>query len=237
MFKRLTLAFLMVAAPGVALAAEPGRVAGAWNADQAEKELALKLGGDTNAGKRAYEVCSACHLPSGAGRADGAYPKLAGQHATVLIKQIVDIRSGLRDVRGMHSFISELKDAQDVADVAAYVQSLCIPPGNGRYAGDDAESRIAEGKGLYERDCGDCHQARGEGVGEKFYPALAGQHYRYLVREMADIRDRYRINSNPDMVKVIKKYDNQKLASMAAYLAGLPTPGSPCPPVPARAAR
>ena len=45
-------------------------------------------------GEEIFEICSACHLPSGAGRPDGTFPQLAGQHATVLIKQIADIRGG-----------------------------------------------------------------------------------------------------------------------------------------------
>ena len=243
MFKILALALLILPVAGTALADGPakssGKVSavGTWNADEAEKEEALRLGGNAGDGKAAFEVCSACHLPSGVGRLDGSYPKIAGQHATVLIKQIVDIRIGLRDARGMHTFVKELRNAQDVADVAAYVENLCIPPGNGRYPGSDADGRIAEGKTLYDRDCSDCHQPRGEGVKAKFYPMLAGQHYRYLARAMADIRDRYRDNSNPDMVKVIKKYDNAKLGSIAAYLASLPTPGTPCAPAPARDVR
>ena len=56
-----------------------------WNAQEGEKIEALKLKGDKKRGEEAYEVCGACHLPSGAGRPDGSFPQLAGQHTTVLI--------------------------------------------------------------------------------------------------------------------------------------------------------
>ena len=59
-----------------------------WNAQEGEKIEALKLKGDKKRGEEAYEVCGACHLPSGAGRPDGTFPQLAGQHTTVLIKQM-----------------------------------------------------------------------------------------------------------------------------------------------------
>jgi cytochrome c553 len=235
MFKILTLAFLTLQFAGFAIAAEsekeselPAAVTPA--VDTSEKAQALKQGGNPGEGKGAFEVCSACHLPSGLGRKDGSYPKLAGQHTSVLIKQIAEIRSEMRENPGMHSFAMELKGAEDIANVAAYIETLCIPSGNGTYGGLDADTRIAEGKTIYERDCSDCHKPKGEGVKEKFYPVLAGQHYRYLLRQMEDIRDGYRRNGDPDMVKTIKKYRNDKLMGVAAYLASLSTPGTPCEP-------
>ena len=201
---------------------------------EAERALAFAEGGDAAAGNAAYEVCSACHLPSGFGRRDGDTPKLAGQHATVLIKQIADIRAHVRQNAGMHSFAMELRGPRDIADVAAHIESLCIPPGNGRYLMPDADTRIAEGGRIFARDCVDCHQPRGQGSKEKGYPMLAGQHYRYLLRQMADIRDGYRRNVDPEMVKAISQHKNSELQSLAAYLAALETPGTPCVPAPAR---
>jgi cytochrome c553 len=51
---------------------------------------------------------------------------------------------------------------------------------------------------------------------------------------MSDIRDGYRQNVDPDMVNAIKNHKNDKLQSLAAYLATLDTPGTPCEPVQAR---
>lgn len=195
---------------------------------KAEREQALAESGDAATGKAAFEVCAACHLPSAFGRQDGTYPKLAGQHATVLIKQIADIRADARENRTMHEFALELKDARDIANVAAYIETLCIPPENGRYLRNDVEKRVAEGRQLFERDCADCHAPRGQGNKAKGYPVLAGQHYRYLLRQMSDIRDGYRSNADPDMVSTIKRHPNAALESMAAYLASLATPGTPC---------
>lgn len=236
MLKMSSLLFLALFAMAPARAAEPTRSAlppapqKLPSMAEAERALALAEGGDAASGKEAYAVCSACHLPSGFGRRDGGYPKLAGQHSTVLIKQIADIRAHVRENPGMHSFVMELRDPRDIANVAAHIESLCIPPGNGRYVLPDADARIAEGKKIYEKDCADCHQAMGQGSKEKSYPALAGQHYRYLLRQMSDIRDGYRQNVDPDMVKTIKKHKNDKLESLSAYLATLETPGTPCPP-------
>ncbi|MDR1994629.1 c-type cytochrome, partial [Azonexus sp.] len=199
-----------------------------WNAQEGEKIEALKKKGDIKNGEEAYEVCGACHLPSGAGRPDGTFPQLAGQHATVLIKQMADIREGLRDNPTMYPFAKTLTDPQELADVATYIQSLCIPTNHGKYEGADASLQIAKGKDLYENECKECHGVNGEGNKEKFYPVIAGQHYKYLLRQMTDIRDGKRRNANPDMVKIIKKYDDKQLVAISAFQSNLSMPGAMC---------
>lgn len=128
-----------------------------WNAQEGEKIEALQLEGDVTRGEEAYEICGACHLPSGAGRPDGTFPQLAGQHTTVLIKQMADIRAGLRDNPTMYPFAVTLVDPQELADVSAYIESLCIPTDHGKYEGADVSIQIAKGREMYEKDCMECH--------------------------------------------------------------------------------
>ena len=199
-----------------------------WNAQEGEKIEALKMKGNAKEGRDGYEICGACHLPSGAGRPDGTFPQLAGQHTTVLIKQMADIRAGLRDNPTMYPFAKELTDAQELANVSAYIESLCIPVDHGKYEGADAAAQIAKGKDLYEKQCVECHGKNGEGNKEKFYPVIAGQHYKYLLRQMTEIRDGHRRNANPDMVKVIKPYTNDQLVAISAYQSSLTMPGAMC---------
>jgi len=242
MRKLLTVALSIVLVPAFALAAGPAaeKKAGIeskdykWNAQEGEKIEALKLKGDPKNGKETYEVCGACHLPSGAGRADGTFPQLAGQHATVLIKQMADIREGLRDNPTMYPFAKEaMVKPQELADTSAYIQTLCIPVDHGVYEGPDAAKQVADGKVLYEKECKNCHGANGEGDKEKFYPVIAGQHYKYLLRQMTEIRDGKRRNANPDMVKIIKPYSNEQLVAISAYQSSLVMPGSMCKAKPA----
>jgi cytochrome c553 len=191
-----------------------------WNAQEGEKIEALKKKGDPKAGEDLFEVCSACHLPSGAGRPDGTFPQLAGQHATVILKQLADIRSGLRDNPIMYPFALTLSDPQQLADTAAYIQTLKIPHDNGKGPGTDLET----GKKLFERDCKTCHGANGEGNAEKFFPVLAGQHYKYMLRQATDIRDGRRRNANPDMVKIIKTYSDKEIDAIVDYMSRLEMP-------------
>ncbi len=195
-----------------------------WNEKNAEMAEALRLKGDVQAGQEDYKAyCEACHLPNGRGNPHGSIPQLAGQHPAVVIKQLADIRSGLRSNPKMYPFAMKLRDAQALESVAAYLATLGVPRDSGKYEGPNAAKLIAAGKVLYNRECVQCHQSNGDGAAEKFYPVLAGQHYRYLLQQMVDIRDGRRRNSHPDMVRVIAKYDDAQLVAIAAYQATLVT--------------
>lgn len=234
MKKTLVMALVLALVPTVVLAGAPApKKAGieekgyVWNVQEGEKIEALKLKGNAKAGKEAYEVCGACHLPSGSGRPDGTFPQLAGQHATVIIKQIADIREGLRDNPTMYPFAQTLTDAQELADVSAYIQTLCIPREHGMGSKDPAI--LKHGEELYKKECTSCHGANGEGDKAKFYPVLAGQHYKYMLRQVTEIRDGKRRNANPDMVKIVKKYSDRDLDAVVTYMSTLTMPGTLCP--------
>ncbi|BAU46732.1 cytochrome C [Sulfurifustis variabilis] len=190
----------------------------AWDAPVREEVEALRREGNAARGREAYEVCRGCHGADAAGRPDGSYPRLAGQHATVLIKQLADIRAGRRDNQKMYPFASRhVLDVQGIADLAAYLEGLPAPEANGRGEGTDLE----RGRRLYERDCASCHGKDGAGDAARFYPALAGQHYRFLLRELHDIRDGKRRNANPEMVQVVKPYTEPEMEAVSDHLSRL----------------
>lgn len=192
-----------------------------WNDIKGELKTALEAKGDPTRGEAAFESCAGCHRKDASGRVSGAYPRLSGQHATVLMKQIVDIRAGRRSNQKMEPFVDDhALTAYQIADLAVYLQGLPISKENGKGTGAGA----AKGKAIYDNDCADCHGASGQGSAAKFYPMVAAQHYRYLLREMQYIRDGDRRNSNPDMVKVIKSYANADLEALADYMAQLAPP-------------
>jgi len=192
-----------------------------WNADSGEKKEILKLKGNAERGKEAYQGCQGCHKPTGAGIPDGTYPQLAGQHASVLIKQMADTREGRRDNPKMFPFAGKhVVTPQEIADIAVYLQNIKIPRDNGKGPG----TSLAPGKELYTKDCLICHGDNGEGNAAKFYPVLAGQHFKYLAREIRDIRDGKRRNANPKMVKVVKDYTNTEAEAVADYMSRLLMP-------------
>jgi cytochrome c553 len=193
----------------------------AWNEIKGEMKEALEAKGDKQRGEAAFDQCVGCHRKDASGRVSGAYPRLAGQHATVLIKQIADIRAGRRSNEKMEPFVdNHVLNAVGIADVASYLESLPIPAGNGKGSG----TALERGKQLYDKDCADCHGAKGEGNAAKFYPMVAAQHYRYLLREIEQIRNGYRRNANPDMSNIIKPYTSADLEAVADYMSQFGAP-------------
>jgi len=192
-----------------------------WNELKGEKLEALRLRGDAARGEEAFVVCQGCHKQGATGSASGVYPRLAGQHATVLIEQMADIRSGKRMNQKMAPFADEhVLTIQEITDIAAYLQALPIPPNIGTGPGD----ALARGNELYAKDCATCHGKSGEGKADKFFPLVAGQHFKYLLREVRFIRDGQRGNANPDMVIVIKGYRDEDLEAVADYMSRLVAP-------------
>jgi cytochrome c553 len=186
-----------------------------------ELKTALEAKPDVARGKSAYEACEGCHRKDGSGRANGTYPRLAGQHARVMVKQLVDIRSGRRHNVDMAPLVTEpVLSLQAMVDIAAYVQGLPVAANNGKGGG----CALALGKQLYDRDCASCHGAAGQGDAATFGPMVAAQHYRYLLRELVHIGDGSRGNSQAGMVKVVKPYSQAELEAVADHMSRLPPP-------------
>jgi len=215
-------ACIFAAAVAAAAAAALAQDRDAARRDPDELTAALALPGDPARGRRAYEACASCHLPSGAGRPDGTFPQLAGQHRAVLVKQLVDIRSGRRANPVMAPYARALLDAQDIADVAAYVATLPPPSDQGLGEGRD----LARGGRLYGRDCARCHGASGEGDAARIVPALRGQHYAYLLRQVRSISSGLRGNAHPEMASVVAEYSDAELQAVVDYAARLGRDGA-----------
>jgi cytochrome c553 len=210
------MALLALSLAACAAPARQAAPAAPWNEITGEKLLALRLKGDAARGAQAFEVCQGCHRRGATGSTSGTYPRLAGQHASVLIEQMADIRSGRRGNEKMLPFADEhVLSPQDIADIAAYLSALPVPAALGVGPG----TRLARGEALYRRDCASCHGDRGQGDGPKFHPMIAGQHFRYLLREVGLIRSGERGNSNPDMVRVIRPYSDEDLEAVSDYVS------------------
>ena len=209
----------------------------AWLEAGGEREEALSLTPDRERGIEVYEVCAGCHLLEGWGETSGTFPQLAGQHKEVLIKQLADIREGNRDNPTMYPFAlddqimaaagykeGEIKAAQLVADVTDYISKLPMNPENGKGEWDESAPEFAQGKKLYDDNCVKCHGETGEGMADKFYPRIQGQHYAYMMRQFEWIRDGKRRNANPDMVEQIKGFSNKDMQMVINYVSRAPVP-------------
>jgi len=178
-----------------------------------------------------FEVCSACHKTEGWGTEDGTFPQLAGQHDTVIIKQLADIRAKNRDNPTMYPFAlpQEIKNAAPevgggpyaIAVVANYITNLPMNPANGK--GPD-NLDLKKGEQLFKDNCVKCHGDKGQGNEEKFFPKIQGQHYKYMLRQFEWIRDGKRRNANPDMIKQIKNFSDEDMKNVINYVSRIPVP-------------
>lgn len=91
---------------------------------------ALELGEQVyRAGNAETKVpaCSGCHSPSGLGNAPAGYPRLGGQYAEYIEKQLQNFKAGSRandgETRTMRSVAEHMSDAE-IKAVAAYIAGL-----------------------------------------------------------------------------------------------------------------
>ncbi|MDN4502305.1 c-type cytochrome [Alteromonadaceae bacterium BrNp21-10] len=185
--------------------------------------------GNVEAGKAKSVTCTACHGADGNSQVD-MYPKLAGQHADYITKQLQDFQlaaksngeAGRNDpvMNGMAAALSE----QDVADLAAYYASQkaeisgapedVIAAGSKLYQGGDMEKGIPA--------CSACHGPRGDGMGLAKFPDISGQHATYLKSQLEKFRSGQRANdTNTMMQDIAKRLSDDDINLLASYVAGL----------------
>lgn len=150
--------------------------------------FSAQAAGDATAGKNKSAVCGACHGADG-NSAIPNFPKLAGQIPAYTVKQLKDMKEGLRSVPEMAGIVPGLS-MQDMEDLAAHYAAQTPQPG----AADPAF--VERGQALFRAGnadagvtaCAACHGAVGKGMPEAGFPALAGQHSAYLSAQLKAFR-------------------------------------------------
>jgi cytochrome c553 len=152
-------------------------------------------------------------------------PQTAGQHASVVIKQLGDISRGDRDAPRMGPYARPdlLGGAQGIADVAGYLSGLPPNPAPALGPGD----QLGYGGALYKTRCARlCHGLHGGGDARTAKPRIQGQHFPYLLRQLRRIRDGQRRNANKAMIRRLQDLPDPALEALADHVARLP-PRSP----------
>lgn len=187
-----------------------------------ELTQALDLEPNLENGRTLFLSCVDCHTRKAWGSADGVFPQIAGQHRSVIIKQIADIRYGNRDNPTMLPFAQEgiLGGAQAISDVAGYIASLPMNPEPGTGPGNNLE----HGEKLYKKSCAICHGDNGEGFDKELFPKIQGQHFAYLLRQLKWMREGGRRNVYRGMVRKIRKMTVADFEALSDYLSRLPPP-------------
>jgi cytochrome c553 len=170
-------------------------------------------------GAKLYGTCAACHGPDGRGTGDGEIPAIAGQHGSVLLKQLTDFRHDQRWDERMRNFTDRhhLTGAQDLTDVAAYVASLPRFPASAVGIGDG--TALGVGASLYFQRCERCHGPLGQGNLLQRRPRLAGQHYAYLLRQLQETAAGKRPGMDRAHVDMLKDVPAEEMRGVADYLS------------------
>lgn len=174
--------------------------------------------------KRAEQIvaerCSLCHGKGGES-ASAVYPRLAGQHAEYVARQLADFKSGRRSSETMKPQAESLTP-EEMAALGAYFETR---KAGGRRPQDG--ELVAVGKYIFAHGnrysglpaCASCHGPQGHGTAQ--LPRLAGQHPRYVEDQLRQFNKRERTNDNAVMHTVASRLTELETHAVAEYVATL----------------
>jgi cytochrome c553 len=189
--------------------------------------LSLVQSGDPASGAELAVGCSACH-GSDSDPAIAPYPRLAGQDAAYIYKQLHDFKSGTRDNAPMRSFASYLSE-QEMADIAAYYAAITPAAAENPLPPAEAPELALYGDGpRLIPACNACHGDGGAGNARSHgMPVLAGQTAQYLTATLLLYNGGYREN---DVYRVMRTISAQltveEIKSLTLYFASMSGEGS-----------
>lgn len=172
--------------------------------------------------------CFTCHGLDGVGDGSGAFPRLAGQVAFYLYKQLLDYASGARPNAIMSPIARELTEQQR-QDVAAYYASQDAPyrPPPEVAAAVLERGRLIAEQGLPEtrvQACIFCHGANGAGNPPSF-PYLAGQYAPYTELQLRFWKQGIRRNDPLNVMRAIaKRLSEEDIDALARYFETIRPP-------------
>lgn len=178
--------------------------------------------GDPAAGQQKTAVCAACHGADGNSIAPN-FPKLAGQNENYLLKQLKEIKGGVRTVPEMTGLLDAMSE-QDLADIAAYFASKSVQ------IGQAAADQVAAGEAIYRAGvaekglaaCTACHAPNGQGNNAAGFPALTGQSATYIESTLKKFAAGDRSNDPSGMMRDIAvKMSDAEIKAVAQYIQGL----------------
>lgn len=200
----------------------------------AQDEFDLRNGRDVN------ELCAGCHGEFGQGGKDGEYPRIAGQPMKYIVKQMHLFRDRKLDNMAMLEYVNprDFPEA-DVYDVSAYLAQVelltRLPPIDESKPFDPLarlqmtkrvlniprteEGDPEKGRALYNKECRSCHGTDGWGRHDRDVPMLAGQHTKFLLRQVAKFRQRLRVHDESDPEELLSLFTDAELMDIFAFLA------------------
>ncbi len=167
-------------------------------------------------------LCIACHGIDG-NSLISANPKLGGQHAAYILKQLKNFKSGLRENAVMAGMVVNLTE-QEMINLALYFseQNILLSKAKNNGVGTLGEKIFRAGiKNKGVAACAGCHGPSGHGIPDK-YPRLNAQHSQYTLTQLNAFRLELRKNDSDEVMRTIaQKLTEQEMQAVADYIQGL----------------
>ncbi|MGV6858059.1 MAG: c-type cytochrome [bacterium] len=176
---------------------------------------------DPAAGEKLAEACAACHGKDAATKLRPNFPRLAGQPARYIYKQMMDYKDAKRGHGIMQSFAVSLKPEQ-IADIAVWYESLGLPPAGSAPQSEIAAKLVNKGDGTrLLPPCAVCHGRNGEGAVVDV-PALAGQSPEYFNVTMQAYKSGERANDLYNRMRLISQsLSDEEINALADYYSAM----------------
>ncbi len=184
--------------------------------------MAMHAASGAEAGKEKAPVCAACHGLEGVS-SNPEWPNLAGQHASYILKQLKDYKSGARSNPSMNSIVATLTE-QDMADLADFYSEQPIPPGATPKAYLQRGEQLYRGGDMSKQvtACIACHGPRGTGNAQAMFPVMSGQHAIYNITQLKAFKTKERKNDLHDIMRDISSRMSEKdMQAVSYYMQGL----------------
>ena len=180
--------------------------------------------GSAEAGKAKSITCGACHGADG-NSVNPAWPSIAGQHSTYIVKQLQAFKSGARteplmlgqammltdaDMRNLAVYYSEMKTATKVV-----ADPTTLDYGERLYRGGSRENNTPA--------CIACHGPNGRGNPAASYPSLRGQYAVYAAAQLRAYASGERRSDGVTRVMrdIAAKLSEEDIVAVASYVQGL----------------
>ena len=167
-------------------------------------------------------LCIACHGADG-NSLISVNPKLGGQHAGYILKQLKNFKSGLRDNAVMAGMVANLSEIEMI-NLGFYFseQDILLSSAKDNGVGSIGEKIFRAGiKNKGVAACASCHGPSGHGIPDK-YPRLNAQHSEYTLAQLKAFRLELRKNDPSAVMRTIaQKLTEQEMKAVSDYIQGL----------------
>ncbi len=182
-----------------------------------------KLAGDIESAKKIVNnLCIACHAVDG-NSAIPSNPKLAGQHADYLSRQLEYFKKGIRENAVMQGMVANLS-TKDFDNLGHYFENQTLKLSAAKSNGKGSLGEKIFRAGIADKKlpaCASCHGPSGHGIPGQF-PRLNAQHADYTISQLNAYKNGLRKNEAAKMMATIaQRLSDAEMQAVADYIEGL----------------